>query len=93
MSVASDIRAIRALALDVWRGLTDAQRATMRRSVPLRVGVVCIGRPRTLSALTRIGLVSEGGIATPLGLLVRDVGREQEAADARARYQTREGKP
>ena len=93
MSVAADIRAIRALTLDVWRGLTLAQRAALRRAAAsYGHSLVAKSNGRTIAALHRHGfVVADTGPAglTPMGRLVREVGLEADAAQARKRYSKR----
>lgn len=93
MSVRVDINAVRACALLVWRGLTDAQRSALRRASPsYGCDLAARGHGRAIAALHRLGLATMDSGPSPLtlvGKLVREVGLDDDAAAARRRYAKR----
>ena len=95
MSVSTDIHTLRMHALLVWRGLTDAQRSALRRSLTFDDKAL-LPRLRdrthlsTVRALAAHGLVAIGVEAptwlTPLGAEVLRAGRRADADASRRKF-------
>ena len=100
MSTTTDIRALNAIALAIWQGITPAQRAALRRARPHGLGLrlTWSTNARVISALVVRGLVTaEKSMhtsrvfypVTVAGLLVLEVGQAHEAKQAKRKYAQR----